>query len=133
MHIRFTKATTEAFLPLKEAKSILFSTADLPNTLFRFSIKPKSKLALLMQETFQLCKTSPKSEEKHCTTSLESMVDFVVSVLGTNKEVRLITTAIEDQTAAEEKNSSYKWYTVMGTANEVSDAKATTLNRHPLT
>ncbi|KAK1256747.1 BURP domain-containing protein 3 [Acorus gramineus] len=105
MHIRFTKATTEAFLPLKEAKSILFSTTDLPNTLFRFCIKPKSKLALLMQETFQLCETPPKSEEKHCATSLESM----------------------------KKNSSYKWYTVMGTAKEVSDAKATTLNCHPLT
>ncbi|KAK1321522.1 BURP domain-containing protein 3 [Acorus calamus] len=88
MRIRLAKRTTDStsFLPSNKAKSIPFSTADLPNTLSRFSIKPKSKLALLMQETLRQCEAPAlKSEVKHCTTSLESMVDFAVSELGTNK------------------------------------------------
>ncbi|KAK1272262.1 BURP domain-containing protein 3 [Acorus gramineus] len=140
MLIRLTKRIPDsaAFLPLKEAKSIPFSTADLPNTLTRLSIKPKSNLALLMQETLQLCEATPlKSEEKHCATSLESMVDFAVSKLGTNKGVQAMATVLEDRKAAEaEKNSPdkwYKWYTVAGTAKEVSDAKTKTLNCHPQT
>ncbi|KAK1256748.1 BURP domain-containing protein 3 [Acorus gramineus] len=130
MLIRLTKRIPDsaAFLPLKEAKSIPFSTADLPNTLTRLSIKPKSNLALLMQETLQLCEAPPlKSEEKHCATSLESMVDFAVSKLGTNKGIRAMATVLEDRKAAE------KWYTVAGTAKEVSDAKTKTLNCHPQT
>ncbi|KAK1256742.1 BURP domain-containing protein 3 [Acorus gramineus] len=119
MRIRLSKRTTDStsFLPSNEAKSIPFSTADLHSTLSHFSIKPKSKLALLMQETLQLCEAPAlKSEVKHCATSLESMVDFAVSKLGTNK-----------------KNSPFKWYTVAGTAKEVSNAKATTVNCHPQT
>ncbi|KAK1299450.1 BURP domain-containing protein 3 [Acorus calamus] len=125
MHIQLTKRTTDstAFLPLKEAKSILFSTVDLPNTLSRFSIKPKSKLALLMQQTHQLCEAPPLgSEVKHCATSLESMVDFAVSELGTNKGVQAMVTVLEDRKAkvAEKKNSPYKWYTVTGRRSEAT-------------
>ncbi|KAK1271335.1 BURP domain-containing protein 3 [Acorus gramineus] len=138
MHIQLTKRTTDstAFLPLKEAKSIPFSTVDLPNTLSRFSIKPKSKLALLMQKTHQLCEAPAlKSEVKHCATSLESMVDFAVSELGTNKGVQAMATVLEDrkEKVAEKKNSPYKWYTVAGTAKQVSDAKTMTVNCHPVT
>ncbi|KAK1271334.1 BURP domain-containing protein 5 [Acorus gramineus] len=118
MHIRLTKRTTDStsFLPSNKAKSIPFSTADLPNTLSRFSIKPKSKLAFLMQETLQQCEApAMKSEVKHCATSLESMVDFAVSDLGTNKGVQAMVTV----------------YTVAGTAKQVSDAK--TVNCHPVT
>ncbi|KAK1271332.1 BURP domain-containing protein 3 [Acorus gramineus] len=127
MHIQLTKRTTDstAFLPLKEAKSIPFSAVDLPNTLSRFSIKPNSKLALLMQKTHQLCEAPAlKSEVKHCATSLESMVDFAVSELGTNKGVQAMVTVLEDQKAPEEKNS---------TAKLVSDAKTMTVNCHPVT
>ncbi|KAK1271337.1 BURP domain-containing protein 3 [Acorus gramineus] len=135
MHIRLAKRTTDStsFLPSNDAKSIPFSTADLPNTLTRFSIKPKSKLALLMQETLRQCEAPAlKSEEKHCATSLESMVDFAVSELGTNKGVSAMTTVLEDQKAVGKKNSPYEWYTVAGKAKEVSDAKTKMVNCHPV-
>ncbi|KAK1321529.1 BURP domain-containing protein 3 [Acorus calamus] len=135
MHIQLTKRMSDSavFLPQSEAKSIPFSTADLPNTLSRFSIQPKSKLALLMQQTLLQCEAPPlRSEVKHCATSLESIVDFTVNELGTNKGVQAMTTVLEDRTAAPE-NSPYKWYTVAGTAKEVSDAKTKTVNCHPVT
>ncbi|KAK1298845.1 BURP domain-containing protein 5 [Acorus calamus] len=61
------------------------------------------------------------------------MVDFAVSKLGTNKGVQAMVTVLEDRKAAEKKNNPYKWYTVAGTAKEVSNAKATTVNCHPQT
>ncbi|KAK1321527.1 BURP domain-containing protein 5 [Acorus calamus] len=131
MHIQLSKRMTNSasFLPQSEAKSIPFSTADLPNTLSRFSIKPNSNLALRMQETLQQCEAPAlKSEEKLCATSLESMVDFVVSKLGTNKGVQARVTVLEDRTVSKR---AFKWYMVAGMAEEVGYVK--TVNCHPQT
>ncbi|MQM17325.1 hypothetical protein Taro_050294 [Colocasia esculenta] len=74
-----------AFAPRAFADAMPFSTKDLPEILARFSLKPNSKEEAVLRSTLQLCEARPAvGETNHCATSLESMVDFVTSKLGTS-------------------------------------------------
>lgn len=84
------------FVPRPEADAISFSSQNLPKILEHFSMAPHSEDAKLMKETITYCENPPmKGEKKLCSTSLESMVDNVISLLGTsNIQVMSTTTTI---------------------------------------
>ncbi|KAL2940042.1 BURP domain protein RD22 [Bienertia sinuspersici] len=86
MNLHFTKTTNDApLLPRKIVKSVPFSSEKLPEILNRFDVDPNSDKANTMSETIKECESKGiQGEEKFCTTSLESMVDYATSKLGKN-------------------------------------------------
>ncbi|KAJ8570054.1 hypothetical protein K7X08_006631 [Anisodus acutangulus] len=87
------------FLPRKFAESIPFSMEKFPEILNHFSIDSKSKDAQAIEKTIKLCEEPEvKHKEKRiCVASLESMVDFGLSVLGTN-DILAITSEVQGET-----------------------------------
>lgn len=98
MNLHFVKSTSEAtFLPRQVAKTVPFSSTQLPEILNRFSVKPDSMEAEIMKKTIKECEEKGiKGEEKYCATSLESMIDFSTSKLG--KKVHAISTEVQKET-----------------------------------
>ncbi|XP_059461306.1 BURP domain-containing protein 3-like [Corylus avellana] len=98
MNLYFTKSSeTAAFLPRRVSESIPFSSNKMPEILNRFSVKPGSTEAGLMEKTIKECEEPGiRGEEKYCATSLESMVDFSTSKLG--KDVNAISTEVGKET-----------------------------------
>ncbi|KAK9148874.1 hypothetical protein Scep_007631 [Stephania cephalantha] len=96
MNLQFTKTTNGAtFLPRQISEAIPFSSKSLPEILNKFSVEPSSLGAEAMKNTIEECeKSAQKGEDKYCATSLESMIDFSTSKLGTN--VQAIATESED-------------------------------------
>ncbi|KAG9151638.1 hypothetical protein Leryth_001946 [Lithospermum erythrorhizon] len=88
MNLQFTKSGNPAsFLPRKVADSIPFSSTKVPEILGQFSLEPDSPEAETMKTTIKECEEPGiAGEEKYCATSLESMVDFSTSKLGTRVE-----------------------------------------------
>ncbi|KAH0449472.1 hypothetical protein IEQ34_020164 [Dendrobium chrysotoxum] len=81
-----------AFIPRSSAESIPFSTSELPAILSRFSIPVGSAEAAATEKTLSDCEAAPMAgEKKLCATSLESMVDFVRTRLGTTEVVAVAT------------------------------------------
>ncbi|EAY93151.1 hypothetical protein OsI_14957 [Oryza sativa Indica Group] len=72
------------FLPRGEADTVPFSSKDLQEILARFGVRPGSVDASVVKNTLLECELpANKGEKKACATSLESMVDFAASSLGT--------------------------------------------------
>ncbi|TVU35205.1 hypothetical protein EJB05_17083 [Eragrostis curvula] len=95
MTLQFTNTTAGAkFLPRTEADAIPFSSEKVPEILTRFSVSPDSVEAARMTQTLRDCEApAAKGERKACATSLESMVDFATSSLGTS-HVRAVSTVV---------------------------------------
>jgi len=94
LYLAKTTNAETTFLPRQVADKIPFSSEKMPEILDQFSVKPYSKEAEVMKKTVKLCeKPGIKGEEKYCSTSLESMVDFSISKLG--KSVLPISTEVE--------------------------------------
>ncbi|KAL6845099.1 hypothetical protein ACP4OV_024594 [Aristida adscensionis] len=93
--LQFTNTTAGAkFLPRSEADAIPFSSDKVPEILTRFSVRPGSVDAAEMAQTLRDCEApAAKGEKKACATSLESMVDFATSSLGTSR-VRAVSTVV---------------------------------------
>ncbi|XP_047324976.1 BURP domain-containing protein 3-like [Impatiens glandulifera] len=87
MNLQFTKTTNDAtFLPRQVADTTPFSSNKLPEILNQFSVKPESNEAKIIKKTIEECEEPGiKGEEKYCATSLESMIDFTTSKLGTTR------------------------------------------------
>ncbi|XP_077247285.1 BURP domain-containing protein 6-like isoform X2 [Tasmannia lanceolata] len=102
MNLHFIKTTPGAtFLPRGVAQSIPFSSSKLPDILNKLSISPGSLEAEAVKDTLSTCEApASKGEDKYCATSLESMVDFATSKLGTN--VQVLTTTVDKETATQE-------------------------------
>ncbi|KAH7848787.1 hypothetical protein Vadar_007872 [Vaccinium darrowii] len=99
MNLYFNKTTNSktTFLPRQVADKIPFSSEKMPEILDQFSVKSDTKEAEAMKKTIKKCEEPGfKGEEKHCVTSLESMVDFTTSKLG--KSVQAISTEVEKET-----------------------------------
>ncbi|XP_031473787.1 BURP domain-containing protein 5-like [Nymphaea colorata] len=95
------------FFPRQRAQAIPFSTSNLTAILKMFSIQPESDRASLIRETLQDCEAAAiKGEVKHCATSLESMIDFVVAELGTREIHAVFTSAVNREEAV--KVRSYR-------------------------
>ncbi|XP_038986196.1 BURP domain-containing protein 6-like [Phoenix dactylifera] len=95
MTLHFIRTTIGAtLLPRRAADSIPFSSAKLPAILSRLSIAPNSIEAKVMNKTLHECEEPAiDGETKYCATSVESMVDFSTSSLGT-RNVRALSTAV---------------------------------------
>ncbi|EEF45922.1 BURP domain-containing protein 3 [Ricinus communis] len=117
MNLHFTEnPNTAMFLPRQVAKSIPFSSKELPEIYNQFSVKPGSMEAELMKNTIKECEAPGiEGEEKLCATSLESMIDFSTSVLG--KNVQAISTEVENQTQMQK-------YTITAGAKEMAGDKS---------
>ncbi|RCV11821.1 LOW QUALITY PROTEIN: hypothetical protein SETIT_2G217000v2 [Setaria italica] len=95
MTVQFTSTAAGArFLPRREAEATPFSSEKLPDILGRFSLSPGSVAAAEMARTLRDCEApAAEGERKACATSLESMVDFATSSLGTS-DVRAVSTLV---------------------------------------
>uniref|UniRef100_A0A0D9V5B1 BURP domain-containing protein n=1 Tax=Leersia perrieri TaxID=77586 RepID=A0A0D9V5B1_9ORYZ len=115
MTVHFTPTTTGAkFLPRSEADAMPFSSEKIPEILSRFSVKPGSEEAAQMAQTLRECEApAAKGEKKACATSLESMVDFATSSLGTS-HVRAVSTVVGKDGSPEQE------YTVTAVKRAVS-------------
>ncbi|MQM06880.1 hypothetical protein Taro_039711 [Colocasia esculenta] len=91
--LHFTRrAPAAAFVPRPVADAIPFSSEYFPHILTSFSIEPNSPKAEAIKKTLQSCDDAAEAgEAKRCVTSLESMVDFATSSLGTHKVLALST------------------------------------------
>ncbi|CAL2234711.1 unnamed protein product [Prunus armeniaca] len=89
-------SNTATFLPRKSAQSIPFSSNKLPEIFNHFSVKPTSVEAQTIKQTIEECEAlGIKGEEKYCATSLESMIDFSTSKLGTRNVEAISTEVLE--------------------------------------
>ncbi|KAA8525306.1 hypothetical protein F0562_007161 [Nyssa sinensis] len=115
MTMAFTKSTNPAtFFPRQVAEKIPFSSNKLPEILNHFSVKPDSMEAAMMKKTIKECEEEGiKGEEKYCATSLESMIDFSRTRLGTN--LQAISTAVEKE------NDQMQQYSIVGVKKMASD------------
>ncbi|OEL33526.1 BURP domain-containing protein 3 [Dichanthelium oligosanthes] len=109
MTVQFTNTVAGTkFLPRSEAEAIPFSSEKVPEILSRFSVSPDSVEAAEMAQTLHDCEApAAKGEKKACATSLESMVDFATSSLGTS-HVRAVSTVVAKPGSPEQE------YTVAG-------------------
>ncbi|CAO1945887.1 unnamed protein product [Urochloa humidicola] len=115
--VQFTNTAGAAgakFLPRSEAESIPFSSKKVPEILSRFSVRPDSVEAAEMKQTLSDCEApAAEGEKKACATSLESMVDFATSSLGTS-HVRAISTVVAKEGSPKQE------YTVTGVKRAVA-------------
>ncbi|XP_031474044.1 BURP domain-containing protein 5-like [Nymphaea colorata] len=91
------------FLPRQAAEALPFSTSSFPTILRRFSLSPHSPQASAMKVTLDLCESPAiKGETRFCATSLESMVDFATTQLGTNN-LRVLSTLVHQENKTEQQ------------------------------
>jgi len=84
IYFRRDSSTPPHFLPRDEAKLIPFSASELPFLLQLFGFSRDSSQAKAMEDTLRQCELEPiEGETKFCATSLESMLEFVESMLMT--------------------------------------------------
>ncbi|KAJ9182698.1 hypothetical protein P3X46_006661 [Hevea brasiliensis] len=102
MTLNFTKSNkTSNFLPRKIAETIPFSSNMLPQILKYFSIKPSSKEAQFAKRTIEDCEApNIRGENKYCATTLESLVDFVITKFG--KKVQALANEAEKENREQE-------------------------------
>ncbi|KAJ4957772.1 hypothetical protein NE237_024883 [Protea cynaroides] len=106
MDLQFTKKRTKvmtSFLPGQEAELIPFSSNKFSDILQRFSIIPRSKEAQVMKSTIKECEEpAVVGEDRYCAASLESMVDFSTSRLGTNN-IQAVSTEVDKEETQKQK------------------------------
>ncbi|XP_027337717.1 BURP domain-containing protein 9-like [Abrus precatorius] len=91
------KNYTAPLFPRHVSKRIPFSSGKKKEILKMLFKQPKFEDVKMVENAFSLCETpGVTGEEKHCATSLESVVDFVISKLG--KNVNVISTEVESET-----------------------------------
>ncbi|XP_009758896.1 BURP domain-containing protein 6-like [Nicotiana sylvestris] len=95
----FKNKNDAPFLTRQFVESIPFSLKKILEILNHFSIDSSSKDAQTIEETIKFCEEIEvkHKEKKSCATSLESMVDFSLSMLGSNNIVA-ITTEVQGET-----------------------------------
>ncbi|MQL82390.1 hypothetical protein Taro_014843 [Colocasia esculenta] len=100
MRMRFRRAISgDSFLPRPAAEAVPFSSGKLPDIL----------AAKRMLKALHHCEwPALPGEAKHCATSLESMLDFVVDSLGT-RELQPLTTTADRAFPAEQLYSVLSW------------------------
>ncbi|KMT18140.1 hypothetical protein BVRB_2g031690 [Beta vulgaris subsp. vulgaris] len=114
MTLHFQKSVKKGFfLPREVSNKIPFSSKKVQETLQILSLDPKSNEAYVLSKRIELCEEpTVEGVEKKCVTSLESMVDYVISKIGTN--VKALTTEVD-------KDHSMMEYTIKGMKNLVKN------------
>lgn len=122
MPIYFSKKDLSAsprLLPREEADSIPFSASKLPYLLEYFSFSKSSPQAQAIEYTLRQCELKPiKGETRLCATSLESMVEFVRSVFGSDAQFRVLTTTHLTNTSTT-TTTLLQNYTILETPKEM--------------
>ncbi|KAB2618293.1 dehydration-responsive protein RD22-like [Pyrus ussuriensis x Pyrus communis] len=115
----FLEKNIPTFLTRRTAESIPFSSTKLLEILKHFSLEPSSVEANTIKETIQDCEAPGfKGKEKYCATSLESMIDFTTSKLGTSVEALI---SIEEEKKA---TMFMHKYTIMPRVKKLEGEKA---------
>ncbi|KAI4295538.1 hypothetical protein L6164_035577 [Bauhinia variegata] len=111
MPIHFPKrdpSTSPQLWPREEADSVPFSLQELPYLLKYFSLSPNSPQAKAMENTLRECESKPiKGEVKFCATSLESMIDFIRSILGLTSNFQVLSTQHETKSTVTFQNYTF--------------------------
>ncbi|KAF7810898.1 BURP domain-containing protein BNM2C-like [Senna tora] len=95
MTLRFPINDFPHFLSKKEAETIPFSMSQLPSLLQLFSVSEDSPQAQAMRDTLEQCEFEPLTgETKTCVSSLESMIDFVRTIIGSESHLDILTTTL---------------------------------------
>ncbi|NP_001238316.1 BURP domain-containing protein precursor [Glycine max] len=114
----FTSSVDASFLPRSVADSIPFSSNKVNEVLNKFSIKEGSDEAQTVKNTISECEVPGiKGEEKRCVTSLESMVDFATTKLG-SKDVDAVSTEVT------KKDNELQQYTMAPGVKRLGEDKA---------
>ncbi|XP_020993043.2 BURP domain-containing protein 13 isoform X2 [Arachis duranensis] len=93
MTLQFPVEEFSHFLSKKEADSIPFSIPQLPSVLQLFSISEDSSQAKSMRGTIEQCEAGTiTGETKICANSLESMLEFVHNIIGSEEKHNIHTT-----------------------------------------
>ncbi|GMH02749.1 hypothetical protein Nepgr_004588 [Nepenthes gracilis] len=101
--------TTPNILPREEVESIPFSSSQLPYLLKFFQFPLHSPQANAMEETLRHCEFSPiQGETKFCATSLESMLDNLRAIFGSDVGLKVLATTHPENTTTPFQN-----YTVL--------------------
>jgi hypothetical protein len=102
------------FLPKKVADSIPLSKSQIPSLLQLFTLKD-SPDGVDVEGIVDQCEAPPqKGETKACPTSLESMVEFVHSVIGKDAKYNVLTTEYPTTSATPQQN-----YTVLEVSKDI--------------
>lgn len=82
---------SKAFLPRNLSQLIPFATAALSDVVSSFSISWTSNMTKNMNNTLIACEEPNKhGEKKKCSPSIEGMIEFVVSNLGSSDNLELV-------------------------------------------
>ncbi|KEH30434.1 BURP domain protein [Medicago truncatula] len=94
MTLQFPVQEVSPYLSKKEADSIPFSMSQLPSILQLFSIPEESPQAKSMRGALEECEgETVTGETKICANSLESMLEFVDTIIGSNVKYSILTTS----------------------------------------
>ncbi|KAJ7967346.1 BURP domain protein [Quillaja saponaria] len=94
MSLQFPVQEFPHFIPKSEADSIPFSRSQLPSVLQLFSIAKDSPQGQAMKGTLRTCEgPTINGETRICVTSLESMLEFVNSIIGSKDKTNILTTS----------------------------------------
>ncbi|KHN15366.1 Dehydration-responsive protein RD22 [Glycine soja] len=117
--IYYTSNGDATFLPRSVSDSIPFSSNKVNDVLNKFSIKDGSDEAKTVKNTINdECEVPGiKGEEKRCVTSLESMVDFATTKLGSNN-VDAVSTEVT------KKDNELQQYTMAPGVKRLGEDKA---------
>lgn len=119
--------TSPKLWPRKEADSLPFSLNQLPNLLKIFSLSQNSPQAKAMKDTLSECETKPiKGEVKFCATSLESMLDFTQTILGSKSDPQVLVTSHITKSSVTFQN-----YTILENIIEIAASKMVACHTMP--
>ncbi|KAL2328941.1 hypothetical protein Fmac_022368 [Flemingia macrophylla] len=119
MTLQFPIQEIPKYLPRKEADSIPFSTSQLPSVLQLFSIPRDSPEAKAMRFTLDQCEAKHLTgETKICVTSLESMLEFVGTIIGSEVKYNILTTSYPTTSS-----DSLQKYTILDISEDINVPK----------
>ncbi|CAK8569219.1 unnamed protein product [Lathyrus sativus] len=115
MTLQFPIREYAKFLPRKVADDIPFSKSQIPSLLQLFSLTKDSPKGEDMIDIINQCEFRPnKGETKACPTSLESMLEFVHSVIGAETNYNIHSTSYPTTSGAQLQN-----YTVLDISKDI--------------
>lgn len=108
LHLRFTKMfSSSPLISRLPANTIPFAANKLLEILNHIHVKPTSVTASVMNKTLIECEEPAlEGESKHCATSLESMVDFIMLSLGTT-DLQASSTTVTEKSGNFEATKTY--------------------------
>ncbi|XP_058760267.1 BURP domain-containing protein 12-like [Vicia villosa] len=119
MTLQFPVQEVSHYLPKKAADSIPLSKSQLPSVLQLFSISEDSTQAKAMRGTLEECEGETiTGETKICANSLESMLEFVDTIIGTDTKHSILSTSNLSPTA-----TPLQKYTILEVSHDIHAPK----------